>query len=296
VLIGATASVIQRLLGQGKVTCQQLVKFYTKRTLKYGITLNLVTEFLYERAMKMAEEKDTILAPLVQKWKGMSEDAIGQNMRELGLLFGVPMSLKDCFELKGTDSTLGAAVNCFKPDEEDGLIPQMLINAGAIPFVKSNIPQLLLINETNNYIWGPAKNPWDTKRTCGGSSGGEAGLISLGCSPLGIGSDGGGSVRIPALYCGLYGFRPTGKRFTFIGHKMPSAYVPRHIYGCVGPLTKNMDDCNRILQVMQKKEDLETKDMMKCPQQWNESELTVENGKKLKIGYMRRLNVRIYPH
>ena len=115
----------------------------------------------------------------------------------------------------------------------------MIIQGGGIPFVKSTVPQLLLINETNNFIWGRAKNPWDVKRTSGGSSGGESGLVAAGCSPLGLGSDGGGSVRLPANYCGLYGFKTTGARYSLIGHKKPSEYVPRHIGSALGPLAKN---------------------------------------------------------
>lgn len=186
------------------------MKFYTQRTILLGVPLNLVTELIFDRAVEIAQEKDKILSQLVPKWVKLSESEIGFKMRELGPLFGVPMSTKECFEFEDMDSTLGASHHCFKPEKEDGLVVKLLMNAGAIPFVKSNVPQLLLINETNNYIFGQAKNPWDLNRTPGGSSGGEAGLICLGCCPIGIGSDGGGSIRIPALYCGIFGFRPTG--------------------------------------------------------------------------------------
>lgn len=188
----------------------------------------------------------------------------------------------------GHDTSMGSARFLFDPREDHGEIVKLLLAGGAVPFMKTNIPQLLLINETVNYIWGRAKNPWDTNRSTGGSSGGEGGLVALGCSPLGIGSDGGGSVRIPANYCGLYGVRPTGKRFTLMGHRPPSSYVPRHLYGCVGPLSKSVDDCRRMLESVQNAPLLKVLDPALPILGWNNATVDSWEHKKLRIGVIRK--------
>jgi len=172
----------------------------------------------------------------------------------------------------------------------------MLLEAGAVPFVLSTVPQLLLINETNNFIWGRGKNPWNVLRSCGGSSGGEAGLVSSGCSPIGIGSDGGGSVRIPAIYCGLHAFKPTGNRFTMAGHKKSSEYNPRHIQSAVGPLAKNTDDCERLIKALCNQELMHSEEPLKKFSPWNISNKPELSSKiiqgKLRIGYITNFKVR----
>lgn len=180
---------------------------------------------------------------------------------------------------------------------ELGLITRMLIESGAIPFVISTVPQLLLVNETNNFIWGRGKNPWNILRSCGGSSGGEAGLVAAGCSPIGIGSDGGGSVRIPAIYCGLHAFKPTGNRFTMIGHKHPSEYNPRHIQSAVGPLAKNSEDCERLIKALCNEQLMLSEDPLKKFFSWNpESKSDLKKkieARKLRVGVIKNFNVGI---
>lgn len=273
---------LQDLLTSKKATCVDLVKFYTRTAIQRCATLNYVTEYFYDEAVELAQKRDKQLKELISKG--------GQ----LPVLFGIPMSLKDVIEVKGRDTSLGSTNFCFKPEIQNGLVVDMLLEAGAIPFVKTNAPQLLLINETNNWVWGRAINPWDKDRSTGGSSGGEGGIVAMGCSPLGLGSDGGGSVRIPANYCGLYGVRPTGKRFTLLGHKPPSSYTPRHIFGCMGPLAKSMDDCQRLLEAVQNYEILNIYDPFLPTLKWN-NQLVDEyvTSKKLRIGIIPALNVKL---
>lgn len=94
---------------------------------------------------------------------------------------------------------------------------ELLRDAGAIPFVRSNVPQALMLPETDNNVWGRTSNPWDVSRSVGGSSGGEGGLIAFGASPLGIGTDIGGSIRNPAHVCGIVGLKPTPHRISHQG-------------------------------------------------------------------------------
>ena len=114
--------------------------------------------------------------------------------------------------MEGFDSTCGLACRCFDPAAEDAVLIRALRRAGAIPFVRTNVPQLLMIPECSNGIHGTTCNPHDATRTCGGSTGGEGALIAARGSPLGVGTDIGGSIRIPSAFCGICGFKPTGTR------------------------------------------------------------------------------------
>ena len=181
-------------LRNGKQKCSAVMLNCINRSHRIGNkVLSSVTDEMYDEAYSRAQELDKLTKSAKSK---------------LGL-FGIPISIKDNIHVKGTDSTLGAAVRCLHPLESDALLVQAIRNAGGVPFVKSNIPQLLLMPESENRIFGVARNPWSLDRTPGGSSGGEAALIAAGCSILGVGGDIGGSIRIPACYCGIFGFKPS---------------------------------------------------------------------------------------
>ena len=121
--------------------------------------------------------------------------------------------VSDCFQ--GYDSTIGLAAFVGKPFSETSALVQVLRHQGAIPFVKTNVPQTMLSWECSNPIFGLTTNPHDTSRTVGGSSGGEAALLAAGGSVLGWGSDIGGSIRIPSSMCGVYGIKPTFARLGY---------------------------------------------------------------------------------
>uniref|UniRef100_A0A8C6ZSP8 Fatty-acid amide hydrolase 1 n=1 Tax=Nothoprocta perdicaria TaxID=30464 RepID=A0A8C6ZSP8_NOTPE len=131
-----------------------------------------------------------------------------------GLLFGVPVSIKDSINCQGYDSTIGFASNINKPAAEDSVLVQVLKRQGAIPFVKTNVPQSLISYDCNNVIFGQTLNPTLYTRTSGGSSGGEGALIGGGGSILGFGTDLGGSLRLPAAFCGICALKPTGNRLS----------------------------------------------------------------------------------
>lgn len=173
---------------------------------------------------------------------------------------------------------------------EDGVISRALKMNGAIPFVKTNIPQLLMIPESWNSIFGTAKNFHDYGRTSGGSSGGEGALISASCSPAGIGNDIGGSVRIPAAFSGIYGFKPSNWRTTYKGHEPLNHQYPFDdevsIFGITGPLGKSVDD----LIILQKflMSDVFTDSDYCIPPLLFDDKIVDEFAKKpeLKIGYL----------
>jgi fatty acid amide hydrolase len=130
----------------------------------------------------------------------------------LGPLHGVPITLKEQFALAGTPATIGVAG--ASDDAEDGPLVTRLRAAGAIVLGKTNVPQLLIYNEADNPVYGRTNNPWNLERSCGGSSGGEAAIIAACGSPLGLGSDIGGSLRCPSHACGIASLKPTTHRLT----------------------------------------------------------------------------------
>ncbi|XP_019645535.1 PREDICTED: fatty-acid amide hydrolase 1-like [Branchiostoma belcheri] len=146
-------------------------------------------------------------------------DAEGE---KTGLLHGVPVSIKDNVDIKGMATTMGVTKHLDTPADEDAVIVQVLKKQGAVPFVKTNIPQTLLSMACSNPVFGETVNPVDPTRSPGGSSGGEGALIRSGGSVLGIGSDIAGSARIPAHFCGVFGFKPTAYRLSPKGFKSSS--------------------------------------------------------------------------
>jgi fatty acid amide hydrolase len=135
----------------------------------------------------------------------------------LGPLAGVPITVKECFQLAGTPATLGVRRRAEPTARTDGPLVARLRAAGAIVVGKTNVPQLMLLYETDNPLYGRTNNPWDLDRAVGGSSGGEAAIIAAGGVPLGLASDLGGSIRQPAHVCGIHGLKPTGGRLTRVG-------------------------------------------------------------------------------
>lgn len=167
----------------------------------------------------------------------------------LGPLAGLPITVKENFATAGTPVTLGLRARLGEPAREDAAIVATAREAGALVLGKTNIPLFLLSMETNNDIWGTTLNPWDTRRSPGGSSGGEAAAIATGCSPLGIGSDIGGSVRIPCAWTGIAGLKPTVGLWTARGQR---AGLPGQegIRSSAGPLARTVDDLVLAMQAL----------------------------------------------
>ncbi len=178
-------------------------------------------------------------------------DAARRRGDPLGPLHGVPITVKDQFNVVGLPTTLGVARLRDRVATRDGSMVAALRQAGAIVMGKTNVPQTLATIETDNRIWGRTNNPWDLTRTAGGSSGGEAALIAAGGSPLGLGGDFGGSLRIPAAYCGICTIRPTARRLP-PGDRFPvrTGEGAEVIVAQPGPLARQVDDLTLALRVM----------------------------------------------
>jgi aspartyl-tRNA(Asn)/glutamyl-tRNA(Gln) amidotransferase subunit A len=163
-----------------------------------------------------------------------------------GPLHGVPFTAKEVFDTKGVRSTRGSMVFADHVPETDATAVARLKRAGGILVGKTNCPEFALSAETANELFGRTSNPWATDHTSGGSSGGEAAAVAAGLSPLGIGTDLGGSNRLPSHYCGIVGFKPTQGRIPLTG-SWPEL-MSRHMH--VGPITRTVRDAALALSIL----------------------------------------------
>jgi Asp-tRNA(Asn)/Glu-tRNA(Gln) amidotransferase A subunit family amidase len=167
----------------------------------------------------------------------------------LGLLHGVPLTVKDSFDVAGLPTRSGSRFRPTIPASRDASAVSRLRAEGAIILGKTNTPDLLASYESDNFITGRSNNPWDICRTPGGSSGGEAAAIAAFCSPGGIATDGGGSIRVPAHFCGIAGLKPTPGRISTTGH-FPSMGHPGGLVGVAGPMARDATDLHLLFSVL----------------------------------------------
>jgi Asp-tRNA(Asn)/Glu-tRNA(Gln) amidotransferase A subunit family amidase len=168
---------------------------------------------------------------------------------QLGPLHGVPLSIKSCIDVAGWPCPAGSLLRKDYVPEDDAPLVSRLKAAGAILLGNTNTPEFLMAYETDNRLTGRTSNPWNLAHSAGGSSGGEAAAIAAGCSAGGVGSDGGGSIRVPAHFCGICGLKPTPGRIPATGHFPPGAGAFSWI-GVVGPMARTIADVRLLFEVM----------------------------------------------
>jgi len=166
-----------------------------------------------------------------------------------GPLHGVPVSIKSSLEVAGLCCASGTKLRAGRIAAKDAVLVSRLKAAGAIVLGITNTPELLMAWETDNLLYGRTNSPWDLARTPGGSSGGEAAAIAAGCSAGGVGSDGGGSIRVPAHFSGICGLKPTPGRIPSTGH-YPVSAGPFALLGVVGPMARTVGDLQVLFEVM----------------------------------------------
>ncbi len=189
--------------------------------------------------------------PKINAFVTVLEDAARDAARDCpdGPLHGIPVTIKDSFDVAGLATRCGSLLLPETPAERDATCVARLRAAGAVILGKTNCPEFLSSYETDNYITGRTNNPWDPDRTPGGSSGGESAAISSFCSAGGMGSDGGGSVRIPAHFCGIAGLKPTPGRVPATGH-LPRIEHPGGLLGVAGPMARTAEDLRILFEVV----------------------------------------------
>ena len=207
-----------------------------------------------------------------------AQQAVTSNQR-LGPLHGVPISIKSSIDVAGFKTESGTRLRAGRIASLDAPSVARLRAAGAIVFGVTNTPELLMAWETDNLLYHRTNSPWDLNRTPGGSSGGEAAAIASGMSAAGVGSDGGGSIRVPAHFSGICGLKPTPGRIPATGH-FPESGGPFALVGVVGPMGRTARDLKTLFEVMQGPDDGDTC-AAPVPLRWP----TLDEIKRLRIGY-----------
>ncbi len=196
-----SAAGLARSIAAGEVSAGEVLEAVIARIDDVDARTRAVAQRRFEAARNEAAEADQAIA------RG----------DDIGPLHGVPVTVKECLEVSGLPATFGIAARSGTVAAIDDPHVARLRAAGAIVVATTNVAQLLAFAETDNPVYGRTNNPWDPDRSCGGSSGGEGALVGAGASPLGFGTDIGGSVRIPAAWCGAVGFKPSPGRCPDVG-------------------------------------------------------------------------------
>jgi Asp-tRNA(Asn)/Glu-tRNA(Gln) amidotransferase A subunit family amidase len=236
-LTQCSATDLAGLIAGGEVSALEAVESHIERIERVNGKLNAVVVKRYDAAREEARAADRLRA-----------EARSSN-RPLPALLGVPVTLKECLDLTGTPSTFGLPSRATHRAQADEVHVARLRRAGAVVLGKTNVAQMLIFVEADNPVYGRSANPWNLQRSCGGSSGGEGAIIAAGGSPLGLGTDVGGSSRVPAAFCGIVGFKPTQGRCPDPG-RFSIPFGQQAISSEVGLLARQVDDVALALRVI----------------------------------------------
>ena len=213
------------MIQRREVGCEELLDHYLDRVERFNPTLNAIVVLDADGARERARAADAALAR-GEVW---------------GPLHGVPMTIKESYNVAGTPTTWGMPDLSNNIAAEDALSVQRLKAAGVVLFGKTNVPLGLADFQSYNEIYGTTSNPWDTDRIPGGSSGGSAAALAAGMTGFESGSDIGGSIRNPAHYCGVFGHKPTWGLLPPRGHAMPGVLAQPDL-SVIGPLGRGASD------------------------------------------------------
>ncbi|KAG7900922.1 hypothetical protein KL935_002855 [Ogataea polymorpha] len=221
-------------LASGKLTAVQVFKAYAKTATAAHQLTNCAMELFLDEGLKRAEELDAYYK---------------KTGKTVGPLHGLPVSLKEHYNYKGK-VTHGACVSKIENVTDNWcLTVEVLLEAGAVFYIRTTEPQTIMHLCSNNNITGLCKNPTNTALTTGGSSSGEGALVAMRGSVFGLGSDIGGSIRCPAAFCGVFGFRPTQKRLSMKNVTSCSTGVGEGVVCVLGPLARSAQDIDLFMKV-----------------------------------------------
>ncbi|GAQ10507.1 putative amidase C550.07 [Aspergillus lentulus] len=223
-----------RAMTDKRLTAEEVTTAFCKRAAIAHQLTRCLTEPLFDRAIQRARELDAHLH---------------RTGRPIGPLHGLPVSVKDCFNVKGIDTSIGIAALVSRPATEDAPLIQLLTALGAIVLTKTNVPQTMGALDSANFVFGRTLNPLNRALTAGGSSGGEGVLVAMRGCMVGFGTDIGGSIRVPAMCMGVYGFKPSVGRVPFGGQE--GGQVPGKgriaLQAVAGPIARSVEDLGAVM-------------------------------------------------
>ncbi len=226
---------LARMIRQGQVSSAEVVEAHIQRIQAVNPELNLMVADRFGKARAEARQADERIA--------------STNPSELPPYHGVPCTIKESISLRGMPNSAGLLARRDVVATEDATAAARLRAAGAIPMGVTNVSELCMWMESHNKVYGRSRNPYDARCIVGGSSGGEGGLIGAGASPFGLGSDVGGSIRLPAFFNGVFGHKPTGGLVPFTGQYPPAAGAVQR-YVTTGPLARRAADLMPLLRLV----------------------------------------------
>ncbi len=232
-IIFASATALARAIREKQISSREVVEAYVQRIATINPMLNSVVQMRAEAALAEARQADEALARGEQR----------------GPLHGVPFTIKDTYDVAGMICTCGTKGRAAYVAQHDAAAVARLRAAGGIALGLTNLPEFLLAYESDNLVYGRTNNPYDLTRTPGGSSGGEAATIAAGGSPLGLGTDSGGSIRVPAHFCGVAGLKPTWGRVPLTG-LFPPPFGTNARLRHAGPLARHVEDLALALPIL----------------------------------------------
>lgn len=237
-IVFQTAMQLAEGIRRGLFSSVEVLEAHLRQVAKHNPRLNALVTIDEEGARRRAQEADEALAR-GELW---------------GPLHGVPVTLKDAWETAGMRTTCGSMRLKDHLPQADSTVAARLKAAGAILYAKSNLPEMAMDVQTDNDLFGRTHNPWDPSRTPGGSTGGGAAALAAGLSALEVGSDLGGSIRIPAHFCGVFGLKATHQRLSMAGHIPPlPGGRPGGLLGSMvsaGPLARSAADLRLALTLL----------------------------------------------
>ena len=231
-IVAQSAVHLVRRISMGEISSSEVVEAHIRQIEAVNHQLNAVVFPLFDQARESARQLDHARS------RG----------EPLGPLHGLPVTIKDMFDVQGAPTTAGISTRSGHRAAEDADAVARLRMAGAIPLGKTNVPMMGMKTSSDNPLYGLTRNPWNLDRTPGGSSGGEAAIIAAGGSPLGLASDGGGSIRWPAHCCGIAGLKPTSRRLSFRGHWSLPNFLDD--WAQAGPMARYVEDLELAMQVL----------------------------------------------
>ena len=220
------------LLEAGEISVTELAEAHIAQIEWLNPALNAFADFDAERVRERARKHDA--------WRGS---------RDRRPLFGLPVTVKSSIATRGLKCEIGSLLHEGEIPREDAVVVARMRAAGALILGTTNCPEFLMAYETDNLLHGRTANPWDLTRSPGGSSGGEAAAIAAGMSAAGLGSDSGGSVRVPAHFTGICSLKPMPGRIPGRGH-LPPCVGPFQILGAIGPMARTIADVALLFRLL----------------------------------------------
>jgi fatty acid amide hydrolase 2 len=233
-ILNMDATTLAKKIREGEITSTEAVETYIKHIQSINPSINALVEDRFKTAISEANKADQLI----------KEGNIS------GKLFGVPISIKEALNVAGMKTTGGLISRKNNYETEDAEAVAKLKAEGAIVIGKTNTPELCFCQESENKLYGRTNNPWDVRRTAGGSSGGEGALIAAGGAAVGVGSDIGGSIRFPSHFNGVIGFKPGNRQVSQQG-SFPYVEDPfqERMLG-IGPIAKSIEDVELVYSII----------------------------------------------